>query len=173
MKCECLKIKSFVIQSKFKNRFSKLHHYVMYWFGLLPFRSPLLRKFLLVSIPLGTQMFQFPRYTPRVKHEVIECCSMGFPHSEISGSKVVWHLPEAYRSQTTSFIASFSQGIHHVPLMELPVRSSTNTLCLCLVYQQCKPLYVVDTVLKLPASPVRPLQCSFGFIPYSLRIESK
>ena len=29
----------------------------------------------------------------------------GFPHSEISGSKVAWHLPEAYRSHATSFIA--------------------------------------------------------------------
>ena len=30
----------------------------------------------------------------------------GFPHSEISGSKVAKHLPEAYRSNATSFIAS-------------------------------------------------------------------
>lgn len=30
---------------------------------------------------------------------------MRFPHSEISGSKVVRHLPETYRSLTTSFIA--------------------------------------------------------------------
>ena len=28
-----------------------------------------------------------------------------FPYSEISGSKVARHLPEAYRSQATSFIA--------------------------------------------------------------------
>ena len=39
----------------------------------------------------------------RVK--VIEVYSIGFPHSDISGSKVVRHLPEAYRSHTTSFIA--------------------------------------------------------------------
>lgn len=71
-------------------------------------------------------MFQFPGFAPYIKCKVIEYYSMGFPHSEISGSKVVWHLPETYRSQTTSFIASFSQGIHHAPLMELPVRSSTN-----------------------------------------------
>jgi hypothetical protein len=30
-------------------------------FGLLPFRSPLLRESLLISLPLGTEMFQFPR----------------------------------------------------------------------------------------------------------------
>ena len=42
--------------------------------------------------------------------------SMGFPHSEISGSKVARHLPEAYRRHATSFIAISSQGIHHTPL---------------------------------------------------------
>ena len=33
-------------------------------FGLLPFRSPLLRKSLLLSFPRGTEMFQFPRFPP-------------------------------------------------------------------------------------------------------------
>jgi len=42
--------------------------------------------------------------------------SAGLPHSEISGSKVATHLPEAYRSYATSFIASTSQGIHRLPL---------------------------------------------------------
>ena len=32
-----------------------------YWFGLFPFRSPLLRESLLLSFPRGTEMFQFPR----------------------------------------------------------------------------------------------------------------
>ena len=31
-------------------------------FGLLPFRSPLLRKSRLLSFPRGTEMFQFPRF---------------------------------------------------------------------------------------------------------------
>jgi len=99
-------------------------------------------------------MFQFPGYAPCDKHKVIEFCSMGFPHSEISGSKVVWHLPETYRSQTTSFVAPFSQGIHHAPLMELPVRSSTNRFVFCV-------LTLVTTMssdnerLKLSARPVR------------------
>lgn len=47
---------------------------------------------------------------------------MGFSHSEISGSKVAGHLPEAYRRQTASFIAFFSQGIHHTPLLRIPVK---------------------------------------------------
>jgi len=40
----------------------------------------------------------------------------GFPHSEISGSKVANHLPEAYRRYATSFIATSSLGIHRTPL---------------------------------------------------------
>ena len=31
-------------------------------FGLIPFRSPLLRESLLLSFPRGTEMFQFPRF---------------------------------------------------------------------------------------------------------------
>ena len=30
------------------------------WFGLIPFRSPLLRESQLLSVPRGTEMFQFP-----------------------------------------------------------------------------------------------------------------
>ena len=41
---------------------------------------------------------------------------MGFPHSDIFGSKVARHLPEAYRRHAASFIAFSSQGIHHTPL---------------------------------------------------------
>jgi hypothetical protein len=48
--------------------------------------------------------------------EVISGYEIGFPHSEISGSKVATHLPEAYRSYATSFIATFSLGIHRTPL---------------------------------------------------------
>ena len=33
-------------------------------FGLFPFRSPLLRESQLLSLPRGTQMFQFPRFPP-------------------------------------------------------------------------------------------------------------
>ena len=47
---------------------------------------------------------------------MIEVRSIGFPHSDISGSKVARHLPETYRSRATSFIASESQGIHRTPL---------------------------------------------------------
>ena len=60
-------------------------------------------------------MFQFPGFAPRLGG-VTEVYSDGFPHSDISGSKVARHLPEAFRSRATSFFASSSQGIHRTPL---------------------------------------------------------
>lgn len=47
----------------------------------------------------------------------------GFPHLEIFGSKVISHLPEAYRRLLTSFIAFTSLGIHRAPLWS-PARRS-------------------------------------------------
>ena len=47
---------------------------------------------------------------------IIPVYGIGFPHSDIFGSRVALHLPEAYRSNTTSFIATFSLGIHRTPL---------------------------------------------------------
>src|SRR3989344_7445574 len=44
------------IDSQFALRFDFVAEFV-----LLPFRSPLLREYLLVSFPLGTEMFYFPR----------------------------------------------------------------------------------------------------------------
>src|SRR3989338_4953206 len=55
----------------------------------------------------------------------------GFPHLEISGSKVANHLPEAYRRYAASFIALFSLGIHHTPLLRTPARNSENRVFSC------------------------------------------
>ena len=70
-------------------------------FGLIPFRSPLLGKSLLLSVPAGTKMFQFSAWASA--HYIFMCgyypmTGNGFPHWEIPGSKLVWQLPEAYRS---------------------------------------------------------------------------
>jgi len=43
----------------------------------------------------------------------------GFSHSDIPGSKIATHLPEAYRSYAASFIAFSCQGIHHTPLRQM------------------------------------------------------
>src|SRR3989344_5972659 len=70
----------------------------------------------LVSIPPGTEMFYFPGFA-LAKKQVIELYSIGFPHSDIFGSKIARHLPEAYRRQAASFIATLCLGIRHMLLI--------------------------------------------------------
>lgn len=63
------------------------------WFGLIPFRSPLLRKSHLLSLPSGTEMFQFPEL-PSVTYEFSDGCypitDSGFPHSDIPESTLTY-----------------------------------------------------------------------------------
>ena len=59
---------------------------------------------------------------------LIEFCSNEFPHSEIAGSKVASHLPDAYRRHATSFIAASSQGIHHMLLCPAEIYNFFNYL---------------------------------------------
>ena len=47
---------------------------------------------------------------------------MEFPHSDIAGSKVAQHLPAAYRSYATSFIAFRNLGIRHILLFPAPIQ---------------------------------------------------
>ncbi len=69
-----------------------------FWFGLFPFRSPLLGESHLLSLPAGTEMFQFPTSTFSLamyslkKYHLMK--SDGFPHSEISGSKLTYSSPK-------------------------------------------------------------------------------
>ena len=71
------------------------------WFGLFPFRSPLLRESLLSSVPPGTEMFHFPGLatepyfirTPSTRHYP----RWVFPFGDLR-IKAYLPLPEAYRS---------------------------------------------------------------------------
>jgi len=86
-------------------------------FGLFPFRSPLLWKSLLFSFPEGTKMFQFPSFASTAYGFSCRCPDItrdGFPHSEISGSKLVQQLPEAYRS---------------LPRLSSPLGAKASTAC--------------------------------------------
>ena len=94
-------------------------------FSLLRVRSPLLTECMFVYFPPGTEMFYFPGYAPRCYIGVIMVHIMGFSHSDIFGSKVARHLPEAYRRHAASFIAFSSQGIHHTPF-KIPIRNFKN-----------------------------------------------
>ena len=51
----------------------------------------------------------------------------GFPHSDIFGSKVARHLPEAYRRQATSFI-TFLESRHPPYALKFPIRKLKNHL---------------------------------------------
>jgi len=86
----------------------------------------------LFSFPPGTEMFHFPGFAPRfeLRSGYPAFLRDEFPHSDITGSKVARHLPGAYRSQATSFIAFRNQGIHHTPLCS-PLE---NAHILCVLY---------------------------------------
>jgi hypothetical protein len=66
-------------------------------FRLFRVRSPLLTESLLLSFPPGTEMVHFPGLALRalcVQARVTGDYPAGFPHSEISGSRVVCTSPE-------------------------------------------------------------------------------
>ena len=84
-------------------------------FGLIPFRSPLLRESLLLSFPRGTEMFQFPRFplpalcvqTGVTPHDGCRVSPFGHPRIK------AWSAaPRGFSQPPTSFIGSRRQGIH-------------------------------------------------------------
>src|ERR1700748_341954 len=88
-------------------------------FGLFPFRSPLLRESLLLSLPAGTEMFHFPALPPAAlciqaeatAHDGRQVSPFGHPRI------TVWlPTPRGLSQAPTSFIGSWYQGIHRVPL---------------------------------------------------------
>ena len=83
--------------------------------GLFPVRSPLLRESRLISIPPVTEMFQFTgfalyAYVFSIKYLL----RGGFPHSDITGSKLVCQLPDAYR---------------RLPRLSSPSTAKASTMC--------------------------------------------
>ena len=84
-------------------------------FGLIPFRSPLLRESLLLSFPAGTEMFQFPAFplpalcvqagvTP---HDGCRVSPFGHPRIDARSA-----APRGLSQPPTSFIGFRRQGIH-------------------------------------------------------------
>ena len=69
------------------------------WFAILPFRSPLLRKSRLLSLPVATQMFQFTTSCPvsaMYSHKQQQPLATGFPHSDTCGSKLTYSSPQNF-----------------------------------------------------------------------------
>jgi hypothetical protein len=71
-----------------------------FWFGLIPFRSPLLGKSHLLSLPPGTEMFQFPGSasdTLCIQVTVLFHYEQWVPPFGNSRINVYLRLPETYR----------------------------------------------------------------------------
>ena len=89
-------------------------------FGLFRFRSPLLSESLLFSLPVGTEMFHFPTFPPTTLCVQVEVT--GHDSSWVSpfgNPRINARLPTSrgLSQAPTSFIGSWCQGIHHVPLV--------------------------------------------------------
>lgn len=100
------------------------------WFSLIRFRSPLLSESLLFSLPCGTEMFHFPQFPPHTlyiqarvtRHD--SCWVPPFGHPRITGRLPP---PQGLSQAPTSFIGSWCQGIHHVPLTACPQQRHNTT----------------------------------------------
>jgi hypothetical protein len=96
-------------------------------FGLIRFRSPLLTESRLFSLPAGTEMFHFPAFPPltlcvQVRVTAHDCCRVSpFGHPRISARLAA---PRGLSQPPTSFIGSWCQGIHRMPLLTWPQRCS-------------------------------------------------
>jgi hypothetical protein len=84
--------------------------------GLFRFRSPLLTESLLMSVPPGTEMFQFPGFaSPHYVFMWRYPIGVGCP-IRISTDQRLLAAPHGFSQRATSFIASWCQGIHRMPL---------------------------------------------------------
>ena len=89
------------------------------WFGLFPFRSPLLRESIFLSLPQATKMFQFACLPPT--HLWIQCEVPAHYHGWVSpfgNPRITARLPapRGLSQAPTSFIGSWCQDIHRVLL---------------------------------------------------------
>jgi hypothetical protein len=85
------------------------------WFGLFPFRSPLLRKSRSISFPLGTMMVHFPRFAPPAGGVTLLNVT-GFP-IRAPPDQSLFTASRGFSQFTAPFVASLCQGIRHIPLV--------------------------------------------------------
>ncbi len=76
------------------------HAVACIWFGLVRVRSPLLTESRLISVPRGTEMFQFPRCPSTrlwIQRGIRGYGPRGLPHSETHGSSLARSSPCTFR----------------------------------------------------------------------------
>jgi hypothetical protein len=74
----------------------------------------------ILSVPRGTEMFQFPRCPLRDRSQSARPCAgrvAPFGDPRIPGCQ---RLPGAFRRVAASFLGRQRQGIHHAPIMRIP-----------------------------------------------------
>ena len=92
-------------------------------FSLIRFRSPLLTESRLFSLPVGTEMFHFPTFPPHalcVQARVTPHDWCGVPPFGNPRINARLTAPRGLSQPPTSFIGSWCQGIHRVPLKTWP-----------------------------------------------------
>ena len=82
-------------------------------FGLRPFRSPLLRASRLISLPPGTEMFQFPGFASACADDEAHA-PPGFPIRP-SRAQRLCAAPPSFSQLTAAFLAFVCPGIPHTP----------------------------------------------------------
>ena len=98
-------------------------------FSLIRFRSPLLTESLLFSLPVGTEMFHFPTFPPHalcVQARVTPHDWCGVPPFGNPRINARLTAPRGLSQPPTSFIGSWCQGIHRVPLTTWPHKNPTH-----------------------------------------------
>ena len=83
------------------------------WFRLRQFRSPLLSASRLISLPPGTEMFQFPGFAS-LRREMTGSRPPGCPIRP-SRDQCVCAAPPSLSQLTAAFLASVCPGIPHMP----------------------------------------------------------
>jgi hypothetical protein len=97
-------------------------------FSLIRFRSPLLTESQLFSLPAGTEMFHFPAFPPHALYIQARvtphhwCWVPPFGNPRISARLTA---PRGISQPPTSFIGSWCQGIHRVPLLTYLNKNTT------------------------------------------------
>ena len=97
--------------------------------GLVRVRSPLLTESRLMSFPPGTEMFQFPGFASHAYGFSLRypIAGVGCPIRKSSDQSLL-AAPQGLSQRATSFIASWRQGIHQMPLLSSAHPSDNRTL---------------------------------------------